>query len=163
METKADEIYGIAVRRADQSETNLSEFAGKVLLIVNVASRCGFTPQYEGLQSIQERFRAGGFSVLGFPANEFGAQEPGTDQQIQQFCRANYGVDFPVFAKLVAKGPGRHPLYQYLTGATSKGDITWNFEKFLVGRKGEVVARFAPKVEPTDPMVVKAIEEELGK
>jgi glutathione peroxidase len=150
-----------------------------------VASRCGFTPQYEGLQALHARYRGRGFSVLGFPANEFGGQEPGSDDQIQTFCRATYGVDFPVFAKLVAKGEGRHPLYHHLTGAYPKAwrsepglmrrklaehgllepedDITWNFEKFLVGRKGEVIARFAPKVEPTDAMVVKTIEEELAK
>lgn len=184
METAA-EIYGIPLRRADRSETSLSEFAGQVLLIVNVASRCGFTPQYEGLEKIHEKYHARGFSVLGFPANEFGAQEPGSDEQIQQFCRLNYGVRFPVFAKLVAKGEGRHPLYRHLTAAYPKAwrsepgimrrklaeygllepedDITWNFEKFLIGRGGEVAARFAPKVEPSDPMVLRAIEEELAK
>jgi glutathione peroxidase len=179
------ELYGIALRKADQTQTTLSEFSGKVLLLVNVASRCGFTPQYEGLEAIHEKYRARGFSVLGFPANEFGAQEPGSDDQIQQFCRVNYGVQFPVFAKLVAKGEDRHPLYRHLNAAYPKtwrsepgimrrklaeygllepeDDISWNFEKFLIGRKGEVAARFAPKVEPTDPMVLQAIEEELAK
>jgi glutathione peroxidase len=177
-------IYGIPVRRADRSETTLADYAGQVMLVVNVASRCGLTPQYDGLEAIHDKYRARGFTVLGFPANEFGAQEPGSDEEIQQFCQLNYGVDFPVFSKIVVKGEGRHPLYAHLTSAQPKaqersgilngklaaagrlgnpGDITWNFEKFLVDRKGNVVARFAPDVVPVDEMVVKAIEAELAK
>jgi glutathione peroxidase len=181
-------IYDIAVRRADKTETRLSEFQGQVLLIVNVASKCGLTPQYEGLEKIHEKYAGRGFSVLGFPANEFGAQEPGSDAEIQQFCRLNFGVKFPVFAKLVVKGPEQHPLYAHLTqgfpDATKKGstvrkalrklihagsftgdsgEITWNFEKFLIGRSGEIVARFAPDVLPEDPLIIEAIEEELAK
>jgi glutathione peroxidase len=183
-----NELHSIPIKRADKSETTLGEFSGKVLLIVNVASKCGLTPQYEGLERIHEKYAGRGFSVLGFPANEFGAQEPGTDAEIQQFCTLNFGVKFPVFSKLVVKGPGQHPLYAHLTrelpettkkGSTFRkvirkivspgsftgesGEITWNFEKFLVDRKGEVVARFAPDALPEDPMVIGTIEEELAK
>ncbi|MDB5105013.1 MAG: glutathione peroxidase [Fibrobacteres bacterium] len=181
-------IHDIAIRRADKSETTLGEFKGKVLLIVNVASKCGLTPQYEGLERLYEKYAGQGLTVLGFPANEFGAQEPGTDADIQQFCTLNFGVKFPVLSKLVVKGPGQHPLYAHLTSefpeATKKGsavrkvlrkmvhpgsftgdsgEITWNFEKFLVDREGDVVARFAPDVLPEDPMVIESIEEELAK
>jgi glutathione peroxidase len=183
-----NELHSISIKRADKSETTLGEFQGKALLIVNVASKCGLTPQYEGLERIYEKYADKGLMVLGFPANEFGAQEPGTDAEIQQFCTLNFGVKFPVFSKLVVKGPGQHPLYAHLTselpeatkkGSTFKkvirklvspgsftgesGEITWNFEKFLIDRKGEIVARFAPDVLPEDPMVIEAIEEELAK
>jgi glutathione peroxidase len=183
-----NELYPITVNRADKSETTLGEFQSKVLLIVNVASKCGLTPQYDALERIHKRYEQRGFTVLGFPANEFGAQEPGSDSEIQQFCRLNYGVEFPVFSKLVVKGPGQHPLYAHLTRAfpeaTKKGgtvrkalrkilhagsftgesgEITWNFEKFLIDRRGEIVARFAPDVVPEDPMVLESIEEELSK
>ncbi len=181
-------LYSIAVRRVDKTETTLAEFQGKVLLIVNVASKCGLTPQYDGLEKIHEKYGERGFTVLGFPANEFGSQEPGSDAEIQQFCRLNFGVKFPVFSKLVVKGPGQHPLYAHLTreypeatkktGAVRKvlrkilhsgdytgesGEITWNFEKFLINRHGEIVARFAPDVLPDDPVVLQSIEEELAK
>lgn len=180
-------LYSIPILRADQSETTLQPFQGQVLLIVNVASKCGLTPQYDALERIQEKFSPRGFSVLGFPANEFGAQEPGSDEQIQEFCRLTYGVKFPVFAKLVVKGPGQHPLYTYLTRecpvATKKGnpiwkfvrqvahpgsftgeagEITWNFEKFLIARDGSIAARFAPQVTPEDPVLLAALEEQLA-
>lgn len=182
------DLYDIPIRKADRTETSLGEYCGKVLLLVNVASKCGLTPQYEGLERIYGRYKDRGLLVLGFPANEFAGQEPGTDEQIQQFCRLDYGVTFPVFSKLVVKGPGQHPLYAYLTRAmpvASKkgspvlkilrktlhggsftgeaGEITWNFEKFLIDREGEVAARFAPDVVPEDPMVLAAIEAELAK
>lgn len=185
------ELYEIPFRRADGTETTLAEYEGKVLLLVNVASKCGLTPQYDGLQKLYARYRDRGFLILGFPANEFGSQEPGTDPEIQQFCRLNYGVDFPVNAKLVVKGEGQHPLYRYLTqaqgkaeapgglsgviagaknmvreklsGGWSAGAITWNFEKFLVDRAGKVVARFAPDVKPEDPRIQEAVEAELER
>lgn len=185
---RMNELLTIPIRRADKTETTLGEFQGRVLLIVNVASKCGLTPQYDGLEKIHEQFGPKGFTVLGFPANEFGSQEPGSDEQIQEFCRTSFGVKFPVFAKLVVKGPGQHPLYAHLTRespeATKKGgalirvlrklvhpgsftgdqgEISWNFEKFLVGRHGEIVARFAPEVTPEDPVLVGAIEAELAK
>ncbi|EYF07818.1 glutathione peroxidase [Chondromyces apiculatus] len=178
-------LYEIPVRRIDHAETTLGEFEGKVLLIVNVASQCGLTPQYEGLEKLHERYRDRGLAVLGFPANEFGAQEPGTDEEIQQFCSTSYGVEFPMFEKIVVKGEGQHPLYAHLTHAIPKAeadaesglrktlegygllsgeahDILWNFEKFLVDREGKVVARFAPDVTPGDPRVTRAIEAALG-
>lgn len=183
-----DALLTIPFQRADKSSTTLGEFQGKVLLIVNVASKCGLTPQYDGLERLQKAYSHRGFSVLGFPANEFGAQEPGSDAEIQQFCRLTFGVDFPVFAKLVVKGPAQHPLYAYLTrqfpeatkkGSTvlktlrklihsgsftgDEGEITWNFEKFLIDRKGAIVARFAPDVVPEDPLLVRTLEAELAK
>ena len=181
-------IYAFPIIRADHTETTLGEFQGKVLLIVNVASKCGLTPQYEGLERLYAKYAAQGLMVLGFPANEFGAQEPGTDAEIQQFCTLNFGVKFPVYAKLVVKGPGQHPLYAYLTRespeATKKGasmrkalrkilhsesftgesgEITWNFEKFLIDRHGKIVARFAPDILPEDPLVSETIKAELAK
>lgn len=177
------DLYGISIERAVGGKTNLAAFQGQVLLIVNVASRCGLTPQYDALEQVQKKYAERGFTVLGFPANEFGAQEPGTNAEIQSFCRLNFGVTFPVFAKLAVKGPEQHPLYRYLTSAfpeVSKkgsplrkvlrkvlhsdnytgesGEISWNFEKFLIDRQGGIVARFAPDVVPDDPRVVEAIE-----
>lgn len=143
---------------------NLSQYQGKVLLMVNVASKCGKTPQYKDLQALHEKYGSQGLSVLGFPANEFGKQEPGTDAQIATFCKDKYGVDFDMFSKVVVKGDGQCPLYQYLTTQSKfPGDIKWNFEKFLIGRNGEVVARFAPGVNPSAPEVTAAIEAELAK
>lgn len=143
-----------------------ADFAGKVLLIVNVASRCGLTPQYAQLEQLQRSYGDRGLQVLGFPCNQFGGQEPGTDEQIADFCSATYGVTFPVFSKIEVNGPGRHPLYQQLTrvptgeeGASE--DIRWNFEKFLVDRDGVVVARFAPQVTPDDPALVEQLEQVL--
>lgn len=148
-------------------EVDLAEYKGKVLLIVNVASRCGNTPQYKGLEMLHEKYGSKGLAVLGFPANEFGKQEPGSDDEIAEFCESTYGVKFPMFSKVVVKGEGQTPLYQFLTSKDTNpdfaGDITWNFEKFLVGRDGKVVQRFAPKVKPEADEVVKAVESELAK
>lgn len=149
----------------DGSEQSLSAYAGKAMLIVNVASQCGLTPHYEGMQRLWETYGQRGFVVLGFPCNQFGRQEPGTEGEIKQFCEAHYGVTFPMFAKLEVNGPNRHPLYAWLTGEATKpdgsGDIKWNFAKFLVGPDGNVIARFAPTVSPTDPALVSAIEAAL--
>jgi glutathione peroxidase len=172
-------LYDLSVRRIDGAETSLSEFAGSVLLVVNVASQCGLTPQYEGLERLYDTYRDKGFAVLGFPTNEFKGQEPGTNAEIAEFCRSAYGVDFPMFEKTSVNGESRTPLYRLLISAQPRRTlpddpqdyvlrvrddpaIRWNFEKFLVGRKGEVVARFDPAVVPEDPMIVGAIEKELG-
>lgn len=145
----------------------LAKYSGQVVLMINVASECGLTPQYNGLEQLHETYGGKGLAVLGFPANEFGAQEPGSNDQIAQFCKTQYGVKFDMFAKVVVKGPGQCELYKHLTSATTNpkfaGDVKWNFEKFLIGRNGEIVARFAPDVEPTAPEVIKAIEAELAK
>lgn len=143
---------------------NLSQYQGKVVLMVNVASECGLTPQYEDLQKLHKQFSGQGLAVLGFPCNEFGKQEPGTDSEIASFCTQNYGVEFDMFSKVVVNGAGQCPLYQYLTKESKfPGKIGWNFEKFLIGRNGEIVARFAPKVDPSSPEVIAAIEAELAK
>lgn len=148
-------------------EVDLSEYEGKVLLIVNVASQCGATPQYEPLQALYEKYKEDGLVVLGFPSNQFGGQEPGTSEEIGQFCKENYGVTFPMFSKIDVKGPKAAPLYKYLTSkeafSADPSDVKWNFEKFLIGRDGKVVARFRTPVEPDDEKVVKAIERELAK
>jgi glutathione peroxidase len=149
----------------DGTEQSLSAYAGKAMLIVNVASQCGLTPHYEGMQRLWETYGDRGLVVLGFPCNQFGRQEPGTEGQIKQFCESHYGVTFPMFAKLEVNGAGRHPLFAWLTSQATKpdgsGDIKWNFAKFLVGPEGDVVARFAPTVSPTDPALVAAIEAAL--
>ena len=159
-------VLNFTMKRLNGKEASLSQYEGKVLLLVNVASQCGLTPQYDGLQSLHKKYAGQGLAVLGFPANEFGAQEPGTNEEIAQFCKANYGVDFDMFAKVVVKGQGQCPLYQHLTSKQSNpkfgGPISWNFEKFLIGRNGEIVARFAPDVEPESEEVVKAIEAALA-
>jgi glutathione peroxidase len=156
--------YDISLRTLDGQPASLSDYRGQTVLIVNVASKCGLTPQYEGLQALHERYAARGFSVLGFPCNQFGAQEPGTPEQISEFCTTNYSVTFPLFEKIAVNGPDRHPLYAQLTqvaDATGKaGDVQWNFEKFLVTSKGEV-QRFRPKTEPNDPALVRAVEAAL--
>jgi glutathione peroxidase len=179
-------IAKISFNTADGKSTSLAEFEGKVVLVVNVASKCGLTPQYDGLEKMYEKYRARGFSIVGFPANEFGSQEPGTNAEIQDFCRMNFGVQFPVFEKIVVKGSGQHPIYQKLTEArpvaikkagsgfaeklqqhgllTGKpNEIMWNFEKFLINRKGEVVERFAPDITSDDALLVSAVEAELVK
>jgi glutathione peroxidase len=157
-------ITDIPLRRIDGSPASLAEYAGKVALVVNVASQCGLTPQYAGLQALYERYRDRGFVVLGFPANEFGAQEPGSNAQIAQFCTTRFSVSFPMFEKIVVKGENKHPLYQALVAAQGGGsEITWNFEKFILNRTGEVVARFAPAVTPDDPKLIAALEAELAK
>jgi len=149
------------------TDVPLSKYQGKVLLIVNTASQCGLTPQYKGLEATYEKYKDQGFQVLGFPANEFGKQEPGTNDEIKQFCSTKYNVTFPMFSKIVVKGEGIHPLYDYLTSDKTNpkfaGTIGWNFAKFLVNRKGEVVARFDPKVAPDSPEVTSAIEKALAE
>jgi glutathione peroxidase len=155
------------MKSIDGKDVDLSKYKGEVLLIVNVASKCGLTPQYEQLEAVYSKYKGQGFEVLGFPANQFGAQEPGTDAEIKQFCTTNFSVDFPMFSKIVVKGDGIHPLYSYLTSIDTEpekaGDIKWNFEKFLVDRDGKVVKRFSPRVKPDAPEVVEAIEAELAK
>ncbi len=156
-------IYSFTPNLIDGQPRPLSEYRGHVLLIVNVASKCGFTPQYEGLQKLHEQYREKGLRVLAFPANEFGAQEPGADAEIQAFCRKNYGVSFDVFSKIKVKGPGQHPLYQFLTAESRfPGAIPWNFTKFLVDREGFVAGRFDPDVDPLAKSFVKKIEDLLA-
>jgi glutathione peroxidase len=159
---QARSIYEIELPRLDGKPARLSDYAGKVVLAVNVASKCGFTPQYAGLQALNDRYADRGFVVLGFPSNQFFNQEPGSAEQIQEFCSINYGVTFPLFAKLDVKGAGQHPLYAILTEASDDagkaGNVKWNFEKFLVGRDGHVVRRFRSKVVPEDPTLIEAIE-----
>ncbi|MFC4498801.1 MULTISPECIES: glutathione peroxidase [Streptomyces] len=144
----------------------LSEYSGQVVLMVNVASKCGLTPQYTGLERLQERYAAQGFTVIGVPCNQFLGQEPGTAEEIAEFCSATYGVTFPLTEKVEVNGEGRHALYERLVGFADaeghSGDIRWNFEKFLIGRDGEVVARFSPQTEPESEDVVAAIESRLG-
>ena len=155
-------IYEVELPRLSGKPESLAAYSGKVVLAVNVASRCGFTPQYAGLQALQDRYADRGFTVLGFPSNQFFHQEPGTAEQIQEFCSLNYGVTFPLFAKLDVKGEGQHPLYSLLSetadDAGKAGNVSWNFEKFLVGRDGRVVRRFRSKVTPEDPRIVDAVE-----
>ena len=170
-EDKKDEkvpaVLNFKVKKIDGKEVDLSAYKGKVLLVVNVASQCGLTPQYEQLEALHEKFSEKGLAVLGFPANEFGAQEPGSNEEIVKFCKDKYDVKFDMFSKVVVKGDGISPLYKHLTSKETDpkhaGDITWNFEKFLIGRDGEIVARFAPRVKPDSEEVVKAIEAELAK
>jgi glutathione peroxidase len=152
------------VKKIDGTEVDLASYKGKVVLIVNVASRCGLTPQYTGLQKLYDTYKDKGLVVLGFPANEFGAQEPGTDTEIATFCSSKYGVTFDMFSKIVVKGPGITPLYKTLTeNSDPKGDIGWNFEKFLIGRDGKIVGRYSPRTTPDDATLKTAIEAALGK
>lgn len=146
--------------RLNGDSDRLGAYRGRVLLVVNTASECGYTPQYEGLQKIYERYRDRGFAVLGFPSNDFGKQEPGSDEQIGKFCRMNYGVEFPMFSKCAVLGEDAHPLYRELASrpAPIGGAVTWNFEKYLVDREGRAVARFDPEVEPEDPRIIERIE-----
>jgi glutathione peroxidase len=141
-------------------DKSLADYKGNVLLIVNVASECGLTPQYDGLEKLHEKYASKGLRVVGFPANEFGAQEPGSNDKIADFCKTQYGVKFDMMSKVVVKGDGIHPLFAWLTKETG-GDIKWNFGKFLVGKNGEILKRFEPKVEPLDPEVTSAIEKAL--
>jgi glutathione peroxidase len=147
-------------------DCSLGGFTGKVCLVVNVASECGLTPQYEGLQRLYDEYRAQGFEILGFPCNQFGGQEPGSESEIADFCETNFGVEFPMFGKLEVNGEARHPLYGWLTGEgvgpDEKGDVAWNFAKFLVGRDGELLARFSPTAEPCSASVKAAVEAALG-
>ncbi|MDI5979080.1 glutathione peroxidase [Amycolatopsis magusensis] len=158
-------IKDIEVETLDGEPTTLGALGDKVLLVVNVASKCGLTPQYTGLEKLQERFGARGFSVVGFPCNQFAGQEPGSASEIQTFCSTTYGVTFPLFAKTEVNGPGRHPLYAALTATPDAegeaGDVQWNFEKFLVDTDGSILARFRPRIEPEDEAVVKSIEAAL--
>jgi glutathione peroxidase len=182
----ANEIYEIPVTTINGEETNLGEYKNKVLLLVNVASKCGLTPQYEGLEKLYEDYRDKGFEVLGFPSNDFMGQEPLSESEIKDFCSTNYDVKFPLFSKIHINGDERHPLYQYLIDALpetdvnngdswlnglikfghkhlNETDVLWNFEKFLVGRNGEVVSRIAPDVTPDDERLTAKVEAELAK
>ncbi|ERK16740.1 Glutathione peroxidase [Serratia fonticola AU-P3(3)] len=179
-------IYAIPLQTIENQSTTLNAYAGKVLLVVNVASECGLTKQYEGLEKLYETWREQGFAVLGFPSNEFLGQEPGSNEEILAFCRGTFGVQFPMFAKIEVNGEGRHPLYRELIAAqpeavapegsgflermSSKGrapkqtgDILWNFEKFLIGRDGQVIQRFSPDMTPEDPQVSEVIKQALAK
>ena len=177
-------VYDIAVKTNQGTETTLNQYAGKVLLIVNVASKCGLTPQYEGLQQLYAAKQAQGLEILAFPSNDFLAQEPGSDAEIQEFCSLNYQVDFPLFSKISVAGDDKHPLYETLTQAVPERigegpwwkdlvdygltpneppEVLWNFEKFLINKNGEVVARFAPDITANDPRIVDAINAELAK
>ena len=158
-------VYDIDIAGIDGSPAALAPLAGEVALVVNVASKCGLTPQYSGLERIHEQYADRGFTVVGVPCNQFLGQEPGSAEEIVEFCSATYGVTFPLTEKIEVNGDGRHELYQQLTPKADSeghtGDIRWNFEKFLVGRDGEVLARFAPQTEPEDPAVTAAIEAAL--
>ena len=184
MMTTNTSLYEIPVDKIDGASATLQEHSGEVLLLVNVASKCGLTPQYEGLEALQKKFSGRKFSVLGFPANDFAGQEPGSNADIQQFCTTQFGVTFPLYGKMAVTGPKKHPLYSYLITQkpetedrgrmeanlrnykmepTSKPEVVWNFEKFLVSRHGQVVRRFAPDTAPDDPRLIAAIEAELAK
>lgn len=159
------ELLDLSARRLGGSEEPLSNYRGEVLLIVNTASECGYTPQYAGLQTLYERYREKKFNVLGFPSNDFGKQEPGDDRQIGAFCKSNYGVEFPMFSKVRVLGADAHPVYTYLTSLPKPigGPVEWNFQKYLVDRNGIVVARFASDTEPDDPALVAAVERLLSE
>lgn len=161
---RSDTIYAFTANDMDGNPTTLERFKGKVLLVVNTASKCGFTPQYEGLEALYKKYKDRGFEILGFPANNFLRQEPGTDEEIKAFCRLNYGVTFPMFSKISVKGKDRHPLYGWLTGHPEHGGgISWNFNKFLIDREGRVAARFGSRTKPDDPELMEAVERELAK
>jgi glutathione peroxidase len=153
--------YDFTAKTIRGEDKKLADYKGKVLLVVNVASQCGLTPQYAGLQALHEKYKEKGLCVLGFPANEFGGQEPGSNEEIATFCTTNYGVSFDMFAKVVVKGDGIHPFFAWLTKETG-GDIKWNFGKFLIGKNGEILARFDPTVEPSSPEITQAIEKALA-
>ncbi|AKJ12547.1 glutathione peroxidase [Streptomyces incarnatus] len=159
-------VLNVEIGALQGGPADLAQYAGKAVLVVNVASKCGLTPQYTGLEKLQERYAARGFTVLGVPCNQFLGQEPGTAEEIAEFCSATYGVTFPLTEKVEVNGEGRHPLYERLVGFADaeghSGDIRWNFEKFLIGRDGTVVARFSPQTEPEADAVVAAIEAQLG-
>ena len=160
----AASVYDYTVNSIDGKPTPLADFKGKVVLLVNVASRCGYTPQYTGLEALYEKYKDQGFVIVGFPANNFGAQEPGTNEEIKTFCKSKYSVTFPMMAKVSVKGDDTTPLYQFLTtkaNPATEGEIKWNFTKFLVDKDGNVIARFEPKVTPEDPALVGAVEKTL--
>ena len=154
----------IPFKDIDGKETSLNAYKGKVVLIVNVASKCGLTPQYTSLEALQQKYKDKGFTVVGFPCNQFGGQEPGTNEEIKQFCSSKYDVTFPLLDKIDVNGPKRHPLYVALAGKDSPfpGDIKWNFNKFLIGRDGKILHRFEPKTTPDAPEVVQAVEAALA-
>ena len=158
-------LYDIPIHPLQGEPSSLAPYEGKALLLVNVASKCGLTPQYEGLEQLQKEYGDKGFTVLGFPCNQFMGQEPGTAEEIQEFCSTTYGVTFPMFEKIDVNGAQRHPIYDELTAVADAdgeaGDITWNFEKFLVSPAGEIVGRFRPPVTPDDPALVGAVEAQL--
>ena len=158
-------VLDFRMKRIDGQEQDLADYQGKVVLVVNVASKCGLTPQYEGLEKLYDSRKDRGLVVLGFPANQFGGQEPGSDAEIAEFCRATYDVRFPMFSKIVVKGDGIHPLYERLTSLPPPigGEVQWNFQKYLVDRRGEVVAKFEPRVAPEDPAFVSKIDALLAE
>jgi glutathione peroxidase len=157
-------IFDISVKTINGQEKTLSEYAGNVLLIVNVASYCGYTGQYRGLENLNKKYRDAGLRVLGFPCNDFGAQEPGNNEEIVQFCDRNYGVTFDLFDKISATGADKHPLYARLTSSIEpKGDVSWNFEKFLIAKNGEILARFKSGTTPESSELISIIESELAK
>jgi glutathione peroxidase len=162
----ARSIYEFTMKNIDGKDVSLRDYKGKVLLIVNVASKCGNTPQYAELETLFEKYRKEGFMILGFPANNFLGQEPGTDAEIKSFCATNYGVSFDLFSKISVKGKDQHPLYGYLTSAEAnpgtEGDVTWNFQKYLIGRDGKIVAKFTPKTKPLSDEVLAAVEKALA-
>ena len=157
-------IYDFSTTRIDGNQESLSNYKNKVLLIVNVASECGLTPQYKQLQDLYEKYKDRGFSIVGFPCNQFGAQEPGTDSDIINFCETQYAVSFPMMSKIDVNGANRHEIYEFLAGNESNypGDITWNFEKFLIDKSGLLAMRIPPKVEPLDASIIESIEGLLG-
>jgi len=160
-----EKVHDFTAATIDGNEKSLADFAGKTLLIVNVASQCGLTPQYKGLEELHRKYKGRGFAVLGFPCNQFAGQEPGTDEEIRTFCETRFNVTFPMFSKVDVNGDDRHPLYEFLTSQPTQpdgpGDIKWNFAKFLVDKQGAVVARFDPAVEPTSKELTGTIEEAL--
>jgi glutathione peroxidase len=164
---KVTGVLGFKMKTLEGKDVDLSKYKGKVVLFVNVASKCGLTPQYKALEGLHEKYASEGLAIIGVPANEFGKQEPGTDDEISEFCKKNYGVKFDMLSKVVVKGKGITPLYKFLTSEESNpkfaGEIKWNFTKFLVNRDGKVVARFEPQIKPDAPEVIKAIESELNK
>jgi glutathione peroxidase len=164
-EKQMKSVYDFKVADIDGNDVNLADYKGKVLLIVNVASKCGFTPQYKGLENIYRQYKDKGFEILAFPSNDFMGQEPGTNEQIKTFCQLNYQISFPLFSKISVKGENIHPLYKFLTEKSTDpkfaGGITWNFNKFLIDRKGNIINRFDSKTEPQNPEVIKAIEDAL--
>jgi glutathione peroxidase len=163
----ASSLYDFTMPALKGTPTPLADFKGKVVLVVNVASQCGYTPQYEGLQALYMKYKDQGFVIAGFPANNFGGQEPGTNEEIGAFCRSKYGVTFPMFSKISVKGADKAPLYQFLTDKSANpktgGEIQWNFTKFLVDREGKVIQRFEPEVEPQSKALVSAVESTLKK
>jgi glutathione peroxidase len=161
----AGSLYDIPLKDIDGKDTSLKAYKGKVVLLVNVASKCGYTPQYKGLEALHRKYKDRGLVVVGVPSNDFGAQEPGSPEEIKSFCSKNYDVTFPLMEKVRVKGPEKHPLYAALTGAESPfpGDVKWNFGKFLIGKDGKVLSRFDSKVAPESEQLVGAIENALGK